>query len=117
MHGRFISTFKNFDNSEEKSKVWSVSQSFDYRDKPLLVHKTATLRLSTIRIILCAVFHHKFSIFFHVVVQVYLQSKQRVTRNKYIKLKSAYKGVFVIESDEGLQFNMSNYDLYDAGDY
>lgn len=75
MGGCFELTLKNYQTSEERTKVRFFAQGYDDRDKPFLVHDTSTLRFSSIRIVLSSASWNNFDLLSFNVTQTYLQSK------------------------------------------
>lgn len=64
-----------------------VSQGYKNDEKPFIVIYTATLPASSIRLIISGESVLEFRIFLHDGTQAYLQSKNKLTRNLYIRPK------------------------------
>lgn len=111
-----ILTLNNYGTLEEKAKVQIVSQGFDDRDNLFIIYFTSVLRSLSIRVILSSASHHIF-VFSHDSAQAYLQIKQRLIRNIYIKVIPSDREEVGIKDDELLQLTRLLYKLCDSGDY
>lgn len=80
-------TLRNHGTPDEKSKVRYIPQGYNDDANPFIVHDTATLRASSIRLILAGAAVLWFRIFSHDVSQAYMQSKYKLIRNLYLSPK------------------------------
>lgn len=115
--GRFVYTLKNYGTPNEAAKARYVAQGFGDKDKPYIVHDTATLRASSVRIVLSTAATHDFKLFSHDVNQAYLQSKYKLTREVYIRPKKEDLHLFDLNDGQVLKLKMPLYGVCDAGDY
>lgn len=115
--GRFAYTLKNYQTPEEMAKARYVAQGYGDKDKGKIVHDTSTIRPSSIRIILSIAAILLLTLFSHDVTQTYLQSKDKLTRRVYIRVKKKDLETFGINEDELLELVKPLYGLCGAGDY
>lgn len=115
--GRFVLSFKAFDTPEQHPKARFVAQGHNDRDKSNIVHDTATIRPTSIRLIISVSVIRQFRIFSHDVTQAYVQSKDKLTRMIYIRVKPEDRALFGISDDELLLLTKPLYGICDAGDY
>lgn len=115
--GRFVYTLKNYGAPNETSKARYVAEGFSDEDKPHIVHDTATLRASSVIVVLSTAATHGFKIFSHDVNQPYLQSKYKLTSDVYIKPKKEDLALFDLTYGKLLKLRMPLYGVCDAEDY
>lgn len=63
--GRFVLSVNNFESANEKAKARYISHGHKDRDKPDMVHDSATLNASSVRLILSVASVKGFDIFSH----------------------------------------------------
>lgn len=115
--GRFILSLKNYGTPAEQAKVRYVAQEYNDRDQPYIVHDMATLRASSIRLILSTAAYHGLRLFSHDVTQAYLQSKYELSRQIYIQPKKEDMYLFGLQDGELLHLIKPLYGICEAGDY
>lgn len=115
--GRFVLTLKNVGSPSEGAKARYVAQGYRDDHKNIIVHDTAVLRVSSIRMILSAAAVHKMRIFSCDVSQAYLQSKDKLSRSVYIQPKRNDLALFGIKQGQLFELIRPLYGLCDAGDY
>lgn len=101
----------------DMAKARFAAQGFDDRDKPFMVHDISTLSSSSVRLILSTASFYHFRIFPHDVTQACLQSKHKLTRKIYIKVRKRDLETFGLQENELLELNKPLYGLCDAGNY
>lgn len=94
-----------------------MAQGYNGREKPFITDNTATLRASSIRLILSMASNNDSMLFSQDVTQADLQSKQNLTRKVYIKVKKADLESFGMQCGTLLRFRKPLYGICDASDY
>lgn len=115
--GRFVLALKNCGTLEEKPKARYIAQGHRDKDKPYMVHDTATLRSSSVRLLLSIAAVKGFRVFSHDVNQAYVQSKDKLTRQVFIMPRKEDRDLLGITDDEILELILPLYGICDAGDY
>lgn len=115
--GRFLLTLKNVDTPDETPKVRYVAQGYSDVHKQFIAHDLTTLRPTSIRLILAIAATKNLRLFTHDVTQAYLQSKEMLTRDVYLRPKVSDRHLFDVKDDELLKLNKPLYGLCDSGDY
>lgn len=92
-------------------------QRYSDRNKAEIVHKTARIRPSSIRLVLSGSATHEFKGFSHDVTQAYLQSKDRLRREIYLQVKPQDRDIFGINENELVKIEKPLYGICDSGDY
>lgn len=115
--GRFVMSRKNYMTESEAAKARYVVQWYNDLDKKFIVHDIVILRISSIRIILSSASILVFCLFSHDFTQAYCQSKVKLIRKIFIRLKPRDPEIFGISVNELLKLIRSLYGLFDAGDY
>lgn len=115
--GPFILSLKAHRQSNKMAKVGFVGQGFDDTDNLFMAHDTCTLRSASTQLILFPPAICRFCIFSLDVTQTYLQSKNKLTCETHIRIKTTILKRFGLEEDGLLELNNALYKLCDAGDY
>lgn len=115
--GRFVLAIKNLGSSDQKEKARDIVQGHKDKEKPYMVHEIATLRSSSIRLVLSVAAIQGFRIFSLDVNQAYVQSRDKMTRRIFILPKQEDLDIIGITEDELLQLLRPLYGVCDAGDY
>lgn len=110
-------TMKNFQTPKEIVKVRYIAQGYSYIKKPFMVHDVSVLRPPSIRLLLSVATILNLRLFFHDVDRPYLQSREPLFRDVYIRAKLEDKPVFNLKKDKILKLKKPFYGLYDSGDY
>lgn len=82
--GHFVLSIKHIGTPEEKVILQYTTQGYNDREKPYVLHDTATLHVSSMRLILSTAAVHGYRLFLHAVTQAYLQGKNNLTRKVYL---------------------------------
>lgn len=115
--GRFVLTLKHVGSPSEGAKARYVSQGYRDSHKNIIVHDTAVLRVSSIRVILSAAAVHKMRILSYDLSQAYWQSKDKLSRSVYIQPKRKDLVIFRLQQEQLFELIRPLYGLCGAGDY
>lgn len=83
----------------------------------MLAHDITAMRPASIRLILSIASILTVLLFIHDVTQAYLPTKDKMTRNKYLRPKAEDRQFFDVDYDELLKLVKPLYGLCDSGDY
>jgi Reverse transcriptase (RNA-dependent DNA polymerase) len=114
--GRFVMTIKNIGTPEEMYKARFVVQGHKDREKAFLTHNSATLRHSSVKLLVSIAAIMGFRIWTHDVTQAYTQAADCLVRDVYLDPKQD-RAAFPHSSDQVLKLRKPLYGLSDAGDY
>lgn len=110
-------SLKNIKSKDQNVKALYSAQGHRDRDKPCMVHEIATLRSSSIHMILSVTAIKSLRVFSHDVNQAYVQSKDKVSRRIFILPKQEYLDILCITDNEFLELLRPIYGVCNAGDY
>eukprot|EP00171_Calliarthron_tuberculosum_P003183 IDg3183t1 len=114
---RFDLKIKNLGTDRAKAKARFVCQGFRDELKDFIVHSSPTLRQSSTKIILSVSAVLNYRIAMVDFIQAYLQAKEKLARNIYLKIREVDRRLFGIRSDQLLQLDKPLYSICDSGDY
>lgn len=114
---RFNLTLKNYGTEREKVKARFMGQGYKDDMKDFIVHSTPTLRQSSTRIILSAAAVLNYLISMIDFVQAYLQSKEKLSRRIYLKIREKDRQYFGLRTGQLLELQKPLYGICDSGDY
>lgn len=100
MGGHFVLTLKNHGTVREIAKVRNIAQVCNDRDMLEILHDTATVIHSSIRLILSIKALNGVQLFSHDVAQAYLLSKDKLAPPVYLRVKKEDRGTFGVREDE-----------------
>lgn len=103
LSGRFVLSIKKIGSTNEKKKARYIAQGYSNKEKPYIVHDTATLRSSSIRFILSVAAIKVFRLFSHDVNQAYIQSKDNLGRRIFILPKQEDLDILCVTDDDVLE--------------
>lgn len=113
--GRFILAIKNVGSPDEMAKAREIAQGHKEKDKPYMVHETATLRSTSVGLIFSMAAMNGFRISLHDVNQAYIQAKNKLTRQIFTPPKKEHLEIPWISQEEMLEL-LPLYGIRDAGD-
>lgn len=94
-----------------------VAQEYNGKEKVTIVHKSSTLRALLIKTILFVASVYGFFICSYYFTQAYLKSKDKLSRQIFLRPKRDDLKTFEIRPSEALELISSIYCLRDAGDF
>eukprot|EP00170_Pyropia_yezoensis_P002393 contig_10047_g2397 len=100
---RFVDAFKKVGTNNEMPKSRLVGQGHRDRAEPFIVHSASALRQSSTRLLVSTSSVLGIRLFLHDVDQAYLQSKDKLTRDIYLKLSREDAALFNLAEDEFLK--------------
>lgn len=115
--GRFANVLKNVGTDKEFAKARFVAQGFNDRMKPFIVHNTPTLRQTSSKIMVSASVILGFDIRLLDITQAYLQSKDKLSRDIFIRPRKDDLKYFGFDDEMILKLNKPLYGMCDSGDY
>ena len=115
--GRFLYSLKHVGTPEEMAKARFVAQGHRDKAKWFVVHNLATLRQRSTRLLVSTAANMRWRIFAHDITQAYLQSRDRFTRQLYLRPHPSDRHLFDLSTTEVLKLNLPLYGVCDAGDY
>ena len=114
---RFVNAIKQPNTPAEKAKSRFVAQGFGDKEKPFIVHNLSTLRQSSTKLIVSTSAVLGWRLFSHDVNQAYLQSKDAMTRDLYVRVRPKDAKYFKLQDGELLKLLKPLYGVADSGDY
>lgn len=115
--GRFVFTLKNHNTPQEFPKARFVAQGHRDKAKEFVVHNLATLRQRSTRLLVSTSAVLGLRLFAHDITQAYLQSRDKFSRQLYLRPRPADIHLFDMDADELLHIELPLYGVCDAGDY
>lgn len=109
--GRLVLVVKYYGSPDENSKARFISQGHKYKDKPYMVHYTAKLWSTFVHPLGSIAYVNGFLIFSHDFNQMYVQSKDKLTRQILLLPKKEYLKILVISREEILELFLSLYSI------
>ena len=114
---RFVNAIKQPNTPAEKAKSRFVAQGFGDKEKPFIVHNLSTLRQSSTKLIVSTSAVLGWRLFSHDVNQAYLQSRDAMTRDLYVRVRPKDAKYFKLQDGELLKLLKPLYGVADSGDY
>ena len=114
---RFANLIKNVGTPTQMSKARYVVQGYNYKMKPFFVHNSPTLRQTSSKIIVSCASLLGFRICLLVINQAYLQSKDKLSRDVFIRPKRKDRKFLNIGPAKLLHLSKPLYGMCDSGDY
>jgi len=114
---RFVLAIKQPNTPTEVAKARYVSQGCGDREKPFIVHTLSMLRQSSTKVIVSTRAVFGWRLFSHNVNQAYLQSKDAMARDLYVKVRPRDAKYFGLHDNELLRMLKPLYGVPEAGDY
>ena len=115
--GRMVKVIKRVNTADASAKARFVAQGNTDKAKAFVVHNLSALRQSSTKILVSTSAVLGFRIFSHDVNQAYLQSKDKLSREVFVRPRARDARYFGVRDDEVLQVLLPLYGLPDAGDY
>jgi len=115
--GRMVKEIKRVNPADASAKARFVAQGNTYKAKAFVVHNLSALRRSSTKILVSTSAVLGFRIFSHDVNQAYLQSKDKLSREVFVRPRARDARYFSVHDDEVLQVLLPLYGLPDAKDY
>lgn len=115
--GRFVDAFKKVGTEDEMPKSRLAGQGHRDWAKPFIVHSASAIWQSSKRLIVSTSAVLGFRLFLHNVDPAYLQSKHKLSRDIYLKLKKDDAALFGLAEDELLKVLLPLYGIPDTRDY
>lgn len=104
----------NVDTPDETPKVRYDAQGYSDVHKQFTAHDLTSLHSTSTRLILTISATKSLRLFTHDVNQAYLQSKETLTRDVYLRPKVSDRHLFNVNEDELLKLDKPLYGLGDA---
>jgi len=114
---RFVLAIKQPNTPTEVAKARYVAQGCGDRDKPFIVHNLSMLRQSSTKVILSTSAVFGWRLFSHDINQAYLQIKDAMARDLYVKVRPRDAKSFGLHENELLRMLKPLYGVPEAGDY
>jgi len=114
---RFVLAIKQPNTPTEVAKAHYVAQGCGDRDKPFIVHNLSMLRQSSTKVILSTSAVFGWRLFSHDINQVYLQIKDAMARDLYVKVRPRDAKSFGLHENELLRMLKPLYGVPEPGDY
>lgn len=114
---RFVLGIKQPNTPKEAAKARYVAQGCGDREKPFIVHNLSTLRQSSTKVIVSTSAVFGCRLFSHDVNQAYLQSKDAMARDLYVKVRPRDAKYFGLAENELLRMLKPLYGVPEAGNY
>ena len=108
---------KNLGTMAEEAKARFVAQGHKDREKTFIVHDISTLRQTSTKLIISTAPVLNFRVFSHDVKQAYLHSKDKFTREIFLKPHKRDLQFFCVSDDEALRLLKPLYGVCDVGHY
>lgn len=115
--GRCVDAFKKVGTDEEMPKSRLVGQGHKDKANPFIVHSASALRQSSTRLLVSTSAVLGYRLFLHDVDQAYLQSKDKLSRDIYLKLRHDDAQLFGLAEGELLKVLLLLHGIPDSGDY
>lgn len=115
--GRFVLVLKDVETPQEMPKARYVAQGFSDKMKHEMVHNVTSLRPAPVRFILSTAANPGFWLYFHDMVQAYLQSLAPPSREVFLQPKQEDHNILRLQHEEMLLLRKPLYGMCDAGDY
>ena len=115
--GRMVKVIKRFNTADASAKARFVAQGNTGKANAFVVHNLSALRQSSTKILVSTSAVLGFRVFSHDVNQAYLQSKDKLSREVFVRPRARDARYFGVHDDEGLEVLLPLHGLPDAGDY